>query len=157
MIRNLLEQEFLESASAELVRRRVNIVAIVREMLKGYKQSEETLQRTFNFSTATEIIHIDIDETKIAQAFNNLVSNAIKFTQENGIIDVSIKEEDSTILLTVSDNGIGIPEKYHAGLFEKFTKKTWTSWRSFSRFRNVNNKVYNRLASWADKSRKQGE
>jgi two-component system sensor histidine kinase VicK len=121
MIRNLLEQEFLESASAELVRRRANIVAIVREMLKGYKQSEETLQRTFNFSTSAEIIHIDIDETKIAQALNNLVSNAIKFTQENGIIDVSIKEEDGTILLTVSDNGIGIPEKYHAGLFEKFT------------------------------------
>jgi two-component system sensor histidine kinase VicK len=121
MIRNLLNQEFLESANAELVFRRNNIVTTIRETVEGYKQSEETLQRTFNFSASTDIIQIDIDETKVVQAFNNLVSNAIKFTQENGIIDISIKEEDNTVLLVVSDNGIGIPEKHHNSLFDKFT------------------------------------
>lgn len=121
MIRNLLSQEFLESANAELVLRRVNIVNVIRETLVGYKQSEETLERIFNFSVSSEGIQVDIDETKIVQALNNLLSNAIKFTQENGVINVSIKEEDNTILLAVSDNGVGIPTKYHADLFNKFT------------------------------------
>jgi two-component system sensor histidine kinase VicK len=121
MIRNLLAQEFLESASAELVLRRTNLVEVIRETVDGYKQSEETLQRTFNFSATKEIIQIDIDETKVVQAYNNLVSNAIKFTPENGIIDISIEEEADTVLLTVSDNGVGIPEKHHQGLFDKFT------------------------------------
>jgi two-component system sensor histidine kinase VicK len=121
MIRNLLNQEFLESAGAELVLRRTNIVAVIREMIENYKQSEETLLRTFIFSTSADIIQIDIDETKIAQALNNLVSNALKFTQENGVIEISIKEEAEAVLLTISDNGIGIPEKHHNNLFDKFT------------------------------------
>lgn len=121
MIRNLINQEFLESASAELVLRRTNIVTALRQTVEQYKQSEETMQRTFSFSTTRDIIMVDIDESKLLQAVNNLVSNALKFTQENGIIDISISEENNTILLTVSDNGIGIPEKHHAGLFDKFT------------------------------------
>jgi two-component system sensor histidine kinase VicK len=121
MIRNLLNQEFLESAGAELVLRRTDIVAVIREMIENYKQSEETLVRTFNFSTSTDIIQIDIDETKIAQALNNLVSNALKFTQDTGVIKISISEEVDAVLLTISDNGIGIPEKHHKNLFDKFT------------------------------------
>jgi two-component system sensor histidine kinase VicK len=121
MIRNLLNQEFLESANAELVLRRTNIVAVIREMVENYKQSEETLLRTFIFSTSADIIQIDIDETKVAQALNNLVSNALKFTQESGVIKISIYEENDAVLLTISDNGIGIPEKHHNNLFDKFT------------------------------------
>jgi two-component system sensor histidine kinase VicK len=109
MIRNLLNQEFLESAGAELVLRRNNIVTTIREMIEEYKHSEQTLQRTINFSASSDIIQIDVDETKLVQAINNLVSNALKFTQENGVIDISIKEEDNTVLFTISDNGIGLP------------------------------------------------
>jgi two-component system sensor histidine kinase VicK len=121
MIRNLLNQEFLESAGAELVLRRTDIVAVIREMIENYKQSEETLLRTFNFSASAEIIQIDIDETKVAQAINNLVSNALKFTKESGVIGISIKQEDDAVVLAISDNGIGIPEKHHNNLFDKFT------------------------------------
>lgn len=121
IIRNLLNQEFLETASAELVFRRTNIVKPIRQTIEQYRQSEETMQRTFSFSASSDSIMVDIDETKLIQAVNNLVSNALKFTQEKGIIDISITEENDTVLLTISDNGIGIPEKHHANLFDKFT------------------------------------
>jgi two-component system sensor histidine kinase VicK len=121
MIRNLLNQEFLESAGAELVVRNINIVVAVRSLIEEYKQSEEISKRTFNFSVSTDTILIDIDEAKVVQAINNLISNALKFTRDHGIVDVSIKEEDDTILLTVSDNGVGIPEAHHDSLFDKFT------------------------------------
>ena len=121
MIRNLLNQEFLESASAELVVQRKNIVPVVRETIEEYKQSKEVLQRTFTFSANKDIILVDIDEAKLLQAINNLVSNALKFTKENGIINISIKEEDNSVLLCISDNGIGIPERHQASLFDKFT------------------------------------
>ena len=70
---------------------------------------------------ANETIMGDIDELKFIQAINNLVSNAIKFTQQDGTIEISIKEEQDHVLITVSDNGIGIPEKHHELLFDKFT------------------------------------
>lgn len=121
LIRNLLTQEFLESADAELVLRRTNIVKPLQESLREYKSSEETVKRTFNFSASDDTIMLDIDETKLLQALNNLISNALKFTHENGIIDVSVHQEDSSVILKVADNGIGIPKEHHARLFERFT------------------------------------
>ncbi len=121
LIRSLLSQEFIESAAAELVLRRTNLVVPLRDCVEQYKASEEITKRTFNLLAANETIMADIDETKFIQAINNLVSNAIKFTQQDGTIEISIKEELDHVLITVSDNGIGIPEKHHELLFDKFT------------------------------------
>lgn len=61
---------------------------------------------------------------KFIQVITNLVSNAIKFTQDDGTISIHVedKEDTGTLLITIEDNGIGIPDKYHASLFDKFTK-----------------------------------
>jgi two-component system sensor histidine kinase VicK len=121
MVRNLLTAEFLETADAELVKRRTDIVAAVQEMIEQYNDSEEITTRSFSFSASSDTILIDIDESKLLQAINNLISNAIKFTEDNGLLELSIEEEDDTVLLKLRDNGIGIPEAYHTTLFEKFS------------------------------------
>ncbi len=121
MVRNLLTREFLETADAELVRRRTNIVAALAEMVEQYKQTEEVAKVTFNFSATKKTIIIDIDEAKLMQALNNLISNALKFTPANGNIEISVMEEKDTVLFTIADNGIGIPEDLHATLFDKFS------------------------------------
>ena len=56
------------------------------------------------------------------QVINNLISNSIKFTPDGGEITVSLEEKENTVLITVADTGIGIPEKYHDTLFDKFTR-----------------------------------
>lgn len=121
LIRNLLDQEFLETADAKLVLRRTNIVDAFKATIQGYKDSEDSLKRTFNFSVSRDPILVDIDETKLLQVLSNLISNAIKFTHENGVIEISIEEEEKTLLIKVSDDGIGIPKQHHASLFDKFT------------------------------------
>jgi len=121
LIRNLLTQEFLESADAELVLRRTNIVQSLRQSVLEYQASEETVKRTFNYLVSKDSILVDIDETKVLQVVNNLISNALKFTHENGIIDIGVEEVDSAVIIKVADNGIGIPKEHHARLFERFT------------------------------------
>lgn len=59
---------------------------------------------------------------KFLQIINNLVSNAIKFTRENGQITVQLEKLEKTALITVADNGIGIPKSLHPILFNKYTK-----------------------------------
>ncbi|MDJ1480930.1 PAS domain-containing sensor histidine kinase [Cytophagaceae bacterium YF14B1] len=124
IIRDFIEQEFLESAESDLVKTRVNLVEIVGQMLEEMQRSEQYLQKTFHFTHSDPTIYAVIDEVKFVQIINNLLSNAIKFTSDDGVITVSIddNEQTDTIRLTVKDNGIGIPEKYHASLFDKFTK-----------------------------------
>ncbi|WP_426061245.1 sensor histidine kinase [Hymenobacter sp. B1770] len=55
------------------------------------------------------------------RAVDNLVSNALKFTPAGGRVTVGLQEKEGRVLLTVQDNGIGIPAALQPGLFEKFS------------------------------------
>ena len=64
---------------------------------------------------------INGDKTKIQQVFINLISNAIKYNdKKEGIIKINTDETSSHYLFSVSDNGIGIDEKYHDKVFKLF-------------------------------------
>jgi two-component system sensor histidine kinase VicK len=55
------------------------------------------------------------------RAITNLLSNAIKFTRESGKIELSLSLKDKHPLITIKDNGIGIPKNKQPFLFEKFS------------------------------------
>ncbi|MDB5120333.1 MAG: phosphate regulon sensor protein PhoR [Sphingobacteriales bacterium] len=63
------------------------------------------------------------------QVINNLISNAIKFTADDGVIEVDIKDQQQTVMIAVRDNGIGISEDMHPYLFDRFTKAIRTGLR----------------------------
>ncbi|MFY9299573.1 MAG: ATP-binding protein [Candidatus Nitrosotenuis sp.] len=64
---------------------------------------------------------INTDKTRLRQALDNLISNAIKFTPEkNARIEVGLKKDDTHIVFYVKDNGIGIPPDKQQHLFVKF-------------------------------------
>ncbi len=64
---------------------------------------------------------VNQDQAKIQQILTNLVSNAIKFTPQGGIISIEVgMPDDSTFRMTVTDTGVGIAESDHEAIFEKF-------------------------------------
>ncbi|GAB3196744.1 two-component system sensor histidine kinase VicK [Pontibacter aydingkolensis] len=122
LIRDFVQQEFLESSNAGLVKRRVNLVSKIGEIIEQYKEGEDHISKRFTLTTSGSRMYAYIDQSKFMQVINNLISNAIKFTHDNGEIDTEIADNDGKILITIRDNGIGIPERYHDELFDKFTK-----------------------------------
>lgn len=73
------------------------------------------------FSSAYKNVIVLLDQAKFIQVIDNLVSNAIKFTPDGGHIYLKVyKQQTGWVVVSVQDTGIGIPEKYHAQLFEKF-------------------------------------
>ena len=122
LIHSFINQEFLESTQASLLKTRADLVAKVRDLIDQYKTSEQQIDKKFYFSVSSEPIFASIDETKFLQIVTNLISNAIKFTPDGGQIGVRIEECEETVLITVEDNGIGIPEALQPELLEKFTK-----------------------------------
>lgn len=77
--------------------------------------------KTFSFVTSCDKVYVSLDDTKFMQVVNNLISNAIKFTPDGGKITLALEEQDESLLVRVEDTGVGIPQKYHATLFDKFT------------------------------------
>jgi two-component system, NarL family, sensor histidine kinase BarA len=64
---------------------------------------------------------VEQDQAKIQQILTNLISNAIKFTPQGGIITVAVGElDESNVRITVADTGVGIAEHDHESIFEKF-------------------------------------
>lgn len=69
------------------------------------------------------IITAWIDQDKIVRVFDNLIGNAIKFTEDGGTIHLLLQQKDSDhATITISDSGIGIPEHLQPYLFDRFSK-----------------------------------
>jgi len=77
-------------------------------------------RHTVTFTPQGDIPPLTADKERIEQVIINLISNAIKYTPEDGKIDVTAWEEKSRITVRVQDNGIGIPEEDIAHIFERF-------------------------------------
>jgi signal transduction histidine kinase len=67
-------------------------------------------------------IYGNVDVQKMQRVINNLVSNSIKFTPDDGIITIRLTENNGHMRISVADNGIGIPAHLIPKLFERFSK-----------------------------------
>jgi signal transduction histidine kinase len=72
-------------------------------------------------SVPKKLPNIVADQTKMHQLFQNILSNAVvHIEKEKGLVEVLFKEDTDQWQFTISDNGIGIPEKHHKKIFEIF-------------------------------------
>lgn len=121
LIKDFMDHEFLESAGVKLVRKRINLIEKIKIQTEDYLIHQSELSKQIYFTSSRANIYVNVDEDKFLQVINNLVSNALKFTREGGKITIGMEEQEQHILITVADDGIGIPQKYHATLFEQFS------------------------------------
>ena len=120
MIRDFINIEFLTSANSDLKRDRVEVGAVLREPLDQLRSS--TVAHHFAYTLPAAPLYANLDVNKFTQVLLNLVSNALKFTSDDGHVSVVIEPGPSSVLIHVRDNGIGIPLALQPVLFEPFTK-----------------------------------
>jgi two-component system sensor histidine kinase VicK len=121
LIHTFIDQEFLESADVKLLKKRVDLLEKIKLGVTTYRETENDLDVTFDVKGNRDHVYAEIDEDKFLQVINNLISNALKFTPRGGLIDINLQEKDESVLISISDTGIGIPKAFHNTLFEKFT------------------------------------
>jgi len=119
MVRSLINKEFLKSAEVEIKKERTDLVWEFRDLIRFYRRSRLKENKNFSFNCKSERIYIRMDSMKFLQVLNNLISNAIKFTGDQGEITLTAQEMDETVLISVADNGCGIPEEIRSSLFNR--------------------------------------
>jgi two-component system sensor histidine kinase VicK len=122
LIQSLLSREALDTANVEISKERLDVVWEVHQAMDIYIDSQNDLNKHITYTYSDDHIYADLDSMKFLQIVNNLVSNAIKFTGDKGHIKVHIEQLENTFLITVVDDGIGIPKKLRPILFNKYTR-----------------------------------
>lgn len=118
LISNILEISRMESGKFELTKIDINLEKMIKDV------SEELMilanQKDLKIITKIERIpRIHADDSRIREIMNNLLTNAIKFTEKGSII-ISAKVKGESIEISVKDTGVGIPKDKIENLFQKF-------------------------------------
>jgi signal transduction histidine kinase len=122
LIDDILNYTIIESKGFTLNLTETNINSIVENMKRLYKPSAKLKNIDLAFETDVDR-NIQLDDKKFEQIFGNLLSNAIKFTTENGKIRGKVFDESDSLILQVSDTGVGMKDEVVQNLFTDNTKK----------------------------------
>ncbi len=122
LVQEFVKLEFIESTGVDLVKSRHDLVKSICNFMEEYLAHEVQLKKSIRFINDEPQIFAEIDDYKFMQVLNNLISNAIKFTPDDGLIELRLSKRDEFVRISVKDNGIGIPEEFRSFLFDKFSK-----------------------------------
>lgn len=122
LINNMIDIEKAELNNLKLSLEEVNIVSLAEELVMSVVPYAEKKNLTLIFDTNEEDVMMSVDISKIERVILNLISNAIKFSRENGEIYVTVTSQDECLEISVEDNGIGIADKHKRDIFKKFVQ-----------------------------------
>lgn len=121
-INNLIDVNRLEMGYVDAQFKNENIVEVVEDVTLNIVDLARKYNIQVIFDTDEEEIITAIDKIKIERVILNLLSNAIKFTNDGGTILVSVERKESSIIIKIKDNGIGVSEENKNHIFEKFKR-----------------------------------
>lgn len=121
VVNDVIDISKIETNQISIFEDNININETIKRVANIFSRSAEKKKNTILFDLALpdEFAFIRTDETKFSQIINNLISNAIKFT-ENGEITLGYKIANNRIDCFVKDTGIGISKENHHVIFERF-------------------------------------
>ncbi len=129
IINNVLELSRIESDKVEIDEEVTDTKEIYDGLLAIFMNQSRAMKLHFNFKNEIKNRWLYMDRTHVEEVITNIVSNAMKYTEDGGSIDVSLSEKPgsddvhTTLHVVVRDNGIGMSEEYQTKLFQQFERE----------------------------------
>jgi PAS domain S-box-containing protein len=122
LVDDLLDISRITRNKLELRKAPVELWAVVQSAVETARPQIEAQGHTLTVTLPPQPIHLNADLTRLAQVFWNLLNNSAKYTEPGGRISLTAEREGNEAVVTVRDNGIGIPAESLPGLFEIFSQ-----------------------------------
>lgn len=119
-ISELLDFRKLDHGKLQLQVGRYEIIQYLRQIYNDFSDQAQLQHVQFEFQSNIESLTCWFDHKQLRKVFSNLLSNAFKYTQENGKVYINIEEREATIVIKVIDTGCGIPEGSLPFVFDHF-------------------------------------
>lgn len=120
LVRELMDFRKAETNHLQLFAHRQNLVPFLREIWQSFRETALASNIHMSFEHEEEVIELNFDEKQLEKVFFNLLANAIKFTPENGRIELYAGIREGEVYIRVTDNGRGIAPQFLPRLFTNF-------------------------------------
>ncbi|WP_246944273.1 cell wall metabolism sensor histidine kinase WalK [Bacillus pinisoli] len=119
LVNDLLQLSKLDSKDYRFVKEWVHFPSYFNRIIDRFELTKEQ-NVTFNRHIVDQELFVEMDEDKITQVLDNIISNALKYSPEGGQIEFHLKQHDDCIEVTVTDQGVGIPKENINHIFDRF-------------------------------------
>ena len=120
LVEDMLDTSRLESKALKINKSLIRVDDIARKVLDELGRLAGLKEQTISIFIEGTTPEVEGDGRRIKQVFNNLLTNAIKYTPKKGNIRVIITDDLQDVCISIIDNGIGIAKKDQSRIFEKF-------------------------------------
>lgn len=120
MVNELLDLSKMEAGKYKFQLSETDAIELVQNIFQLFQSVAGPKMRKMYFSSSLKQLPIYADKKAIERIVYNILANAVKFTDESGVINVSISKDDEYWTLQVADNGIGISQDEQESIFERF-------------------------------------
>lgn len=122
LVDDLLEVARFSRGLIELRREHIDLARVVHDAVAASQSLMVKRQMLLTVTLAPETLLLDADPTRLAQVLTNLLNNAAKFTPPGGRVEISTRRETGEAVVSVRDNGAGIPSEKRDCIFDLFTQ-----------------------------------
>jgi len=122
LIDDLMDASRISQGKIDLRRETISLQAVMQNALEVSTPIINSGKHTLKVQMPEIPLWLDADLTRLAQVVSNLLNNAAKYTPEGGVIEVNVTQQDDMVLITVRDNGLGIPPDMLPRVFDLFTQ-----------------------------------
>ncbi|MFY0626595.1 MAG: HAMP domain-containing histidine kinase [Reichenbachiella sp.] len=116
----ILQLATLDTNKIDFKIQSVDCIGLIQQAVDSTKIKIEELEGEIIFSTDEDSKIIRIDSVHFSNIVNNILDNAIKYNHNKPKISIEVKSVNDFLNICISDNGIGVPDKFHALIFKKF-------------------------------------
>jgi len=122
LIDDLIDVSRISRGKLDLKRERVELATVVRNAVETARPLIEQEGHHLAVDVPPAPVYVDADVTRLSQVFANLLNNAAKFTARGGRLRLAVGRHDGDTVVTVRDNGVGIPAPVLPRVFDMFTQ-----------------------------------
>lgn len=121
LVNDLLEVSRIEQGETKIYIQPTDLTTIIRSVIreKAVEIKKKRLQVAFTIETEPFPV-VNTEPNKIKQAINNLITNAVTYTPNDGKISIDLRVTVNMLLCSISDTGVGIPKDQQSQVFTKF-------------------------------------
>lgn len=120
IVRELLQLSNFDAKIVNWKKEHIRLNEFIEKVYFKIKISADEKNQTITINKCSDRAEVFADSDGLEQVLLNILTNAIKYTEDGGKIEISTVKKDRNIIVSVSDNGIGIPESDLKRIFERF-------------------------------------